>query len=277
MGQLFADTAQAIEDTLIARLRETPPWRKLAMVAEMNAAGQQLLLLSLRERHPEQSLQALRCQAARLRYGAELAPAIQPVEAEESGMLPEPIDVMLRATRILEQLDIPYAVGGSMAAAAHGVARTTFDVDLVAAITGEDADDLIAALAAEFYLDEQMARDAIARQGSFNLIHNRTLFKVDIFVATTRAFDQQQLARRVHRVVAETQESAFLLSPEDVVLAKLDWYRLGNNVSDRQWQDVQGVLTMQRDTLDYMYLHEAAAELGVAALLEQALQERDAR
>ncbi len=276
MGRLFADTDQATEDILIARLRATPSWRKLAMVAEMNAAAHQLTLLGLRARHPEQSPQALRRQVARLRYGAELAPAIQPVEAEESGMLPEPIDVMLRATRILEQLDIPYAVGGSMAAAAHGVARTTFDVDLVAAIAAKDADDLIAALAAEFYLDEQMARDAIARQGSFNLIHNRTLFKVDIFVATTRAFDRQQLARRVRRAVAETQEAAFLLSPEDVVLAKLDWYRLGNNVSDRQWQDVQGVLTLQRDTLDYAYLRQAAAELGVADLLDQALRERDA-
>ncbi len=64
---------------------------------------------------------------------------------------------------------------------------------------------------------------------------------------------------------------------EDVVLAKLDWYRLGNNVSDRQWQDVQGVLTLQRDTLDDAYLRQAVADLSLTDRLEQALRERDAR
>ena len=33
---------------------------------------------------------------------------------------------------------------------------------------------------------------------------------------------------------------ALVSSPEDTLLAKLEWYRMGGEVSERQWRDVQG-------------------------------------
>ena len=61
-------------------------------------------------------------------------------------------------------------------------------------------------------------------------------------------------------------------SPEDTILSKLEWYRLGGEVSERQWRDVLGVLKTCAGELDLDYLHKWAKEIGVTDLLERALQ-----
>ncbi len=63
------------------------------------------------------------------------------------------------------------------------------------------------------------------------------------------------------------------MTSSDIVLAKLEWYRLGGEVSDRQWQDVIGVLAVQAEGLDLDYLRRWAEQLGVRNLLERALAE----
>ena len=57
------------------------------------------------------------------------------------------------------------------------------------------------------------------------------------------------------------------------MLAKLQWYRDGGGVSDRQWNDVLGVLKVQGATLDRAYLEEWARELGLTDLLRRALED----
>ena len=73
--------------------------------------------------------------------------------------------------------------------------------------------------------------------------------------------------------MGEEKVSLFVLSPEDIVLAKLEWYRMGNEISDRQWRDILGVLMIQQGQLDHPYLRRMADMLGVEDLLERALQE----
>ena len=65
----------------------------------------------------------------------------------------------------------------------------------------------------------------------------------------------------------------FVASPEDTILAKLEWYRLGDEISDRQWRDILGVLAVQGDRLDLAYMRQWAATLDVSDLLERALGE----
>ena len=188
--------------------------------------------------------------------------------------IPEPIAVTLVVVAVLEQLGVRYFIGGSLASAAQGAARATVDADIVADLRPEHIAPLVQALGAAFYFDRATITAAVRKWGSFNLIHLKTMFKVDIFVNKGRPFDQSQLERRVRQILAtEPETSAYLASPEDTILAKLDWYRQGGEVSDRQWRDVISVLKVQRGRLDDNYMRTWAAQLEIADLLERVQRE----
>ena len=189
-------------------------------------------------------------------------------------MLPEQIAVTMLVSDALETLGVQYVIGGSFASALHGVMRATMDADLMADLREEDIAPLVQMLGEGFYADAEMMREAIVQHSSFHLIHLDTMFKVDEFVARPRDFDRTQLARRQLHLLSEDPERwAYVASAEDTILAKLEWYRLGGEGSDRQWRDALGVLKVQGLRLDLAYMHQIAAGLGVKDLLERALEE----
>ncbi len=187
---------------------------------------------------------------------------------------PEPIAVTSQVTDALEKLGIRYAIGGSMASAIHGVVRSSQDSDIVAEIGARHVQPFVRALQNDFYVDAEMIVDAIERRVSFNVIHRETMFKVDVFVAKPRAFDQSQLSRaRKETLASEPPLQAMVASAEDTLLAKLEWYRMGGETSERQWRDVLGMLQVQQGRLDAEYMRRWAKELGVQDLLERAMND----
>jgi hypothetical protein len=191
-----------------------------------------------------------------------------------SDKIPDPIQVTLKVTQAFEQLGINYLVGGSLASAIYGVGRGTLDSDIVAEIKPEQIQPLVEALKAEFYIDPEMIRDAIQHNSSFNLLHLETMFKVDVFIIKHRAFDHNQMQRRVLQMVGDLPaEHAYFSTAEDIILAKLEWFRAGGGVSDRQWQDILGVISLQAERLDFEYLQTWAKTLGVQELLQKAIKE----
>jgi len=173
-----------------------------------------------------------------------------------------------------EALGVRYYVTGSIASSAHGVARASVDADVVAELLPEHGPRLVAALQDAYYVPEARLRDAITRRASFNVIHLETMLKVDVFVAKGRAFDTRALERsRPERLATDSERRARLATAEDTVLAKLEWYRRGGEVSERQWADVLGILRVADASLDQAYLRQGAAELGVLDLLERAASE----
>ncbi len=100
------------------------------------------------------------------------------------------------------------------------------------------------------------------------------MFKIDIFVLSEDKLSQQEMSRREkYRVSDEPGQNLFLASVEDTILHKLYWFQLGKEVSERQWNDVLGVLQVQADKIDYSYLNQTAQKRGVLMLLERALEE----
>jgi hypothetical protein len=172
---------------------------------------------------------------------------------------------------------VRYYVGGSIASSIFGMPRTTMDVDLVADLRLEHVASLVDSLKGEYYASDSMIRDAIARRSCFNVIHMPTMYKVDIFVLKNRPYDHTAIERASPRPLDldAPRELFQVAAAEDTVLAKLEWYRLGDEVSERQWKDVLEVLRVQRTILDCDYMAQWAAELGVADLLQRAWQEAE--
>ncbi len=189
-------------------------------------------------------------------------------------MLPEPISVTIQVTKVLEELGIPYLIGGSLASTIYGMVRTTQDADIIADMKPVHVQPFITALQTEFYLDEAMIADSVLHNSSFNIIHRQTMFKVDVFIPPETAFQiSQRFRARKLIIVNQPEISAYFASPEDTILAKLEWYRKGNEVSERQWRDVIGMLKVRAGDLDLEYLKKWAIELDVGVLLEKALKE----
>ena len=169
-----------------------------------------------------------------------------------------------------ERLGIPYYVGGSVTSSFHGIPRATADVDLVADIQRKHVSLLVNLLETAYYIDRDMILEAIQRRASFNLIHLETTLKIDIFILKSTLYDQEAFQRRRKGIMDEEQLLEFYLaSPEDIILSKLDWFRMGGGVSDRQWKDVMGVLKVQKEHLDMDYLHHWAEELDLTDLFTQ--------
>ena len=175
----------------------------------------------------------------------------------------------------LERLNIPYYIGGSIASSVYGIERATIDVDLVSELRQEHVKLLVQGLKTDYFIDEEMIYDAIRNKSSFNLIHLATMLKIDIFISAGRQFDRKSFERRRKDSISDEPGSVqvFLCSAEDTILSKLEWYKSGGNVSERQWKDIIGIIKVQGELLDKYYLHNWAEELGVADLLEKALSE----
>lgn len=184
------------------------------------------------------------------------------------------IRMTLLVTDVLERMGISYAVGGSMSSSVHGIMRSTMDVDIVADLQLQHIPAFVAALSNEFYADDEMMRDAIEHHSSFNLIHLETAYKVDVFIPKQRVFDQLQLQRRMPSLIMTNPDrTVYVTSPEDIILSKLEWYRMGGEVSERQWRDILGVMKTRSGQLDLAYLRKLAKMLKVDDLFERILAE----
>ncbi|CAN5905269.1 hypothetical protein BH23PLA1_BH23PLA1_25260 [soil metagenome] len=191
---------------------------------------------------------------------------------EETGM-DQPIEsqrVVREVVAAFQALGIDHALGGSMASSIHGIARYTADADLTVEPFPGKENALVSRFGPDYYLSPEAIRTAVQERSSFNIIHIAIGFKVDVFVKKKRPFDVSLMGRRLQGAVPDPEGSGppiDLVAAEDIILLKLEWYRLGNETSDRQWSDILGVLRVQGDRLDNAYLDHWAAELNVADLL----------
>ena len=161
--------------------------------------------------------------------------------------------LFVRIRDALHAAGVPHMLTGSFASSIHGAPRATQDVDIVIAPTREQLLALLAEFPdTEYYVSREAALDALARRGQFNLIDYATGWKVDFIIRKQRAFSREEFERR--RKVALMDVELDVASAEDVLIAKLEWAKLGS--SDRQIEDAAGIIRLQAENLDIAYVEQ---------------------
>jgi hypothetical protein len=152
--------------------------------------------------------------------------------------------------------------------------RASAGIDFVIDPDREQLESLARALEPTFYVSRTAISEALSNRGTFNAIHDASSFKIDFFIKGTAPFDAEELRRSIRQAVGDEHGRAILLkSAEDTILRKLEWFRRGGEVSERQWQDVLSILAAASGHLDETHLARWSRELGVADLLERARKE----
>ena len=182
------------------------------------------------------------------------------------------IEALEPVAKVLQEMNIKFYIGGSVASSFHGASRSTMNVDLVADFEAKDVNQFVTRLQNEYYVSKTAIIDAIARMSCFNLIHLPSSFKVDVFVLKKRPFGINSMNRAVAGKIDLLSNTEFpIASPEDTILSMLEWYRLGNEASERQWEDVVRVMKVLGDQADRNYLLQNADDLKVVDLVQKLL------
>lgn len=167
-------------------------------------------------------------------------------------------DFLSRLLAAFERVKLPYMLTGSVASSAHGVPRSTRDLDIVIAPTRAQLLALMREFPSDrYYADEQQALQALANRSQFNVIDFATGWKADFIIAQDSEYGRCALARRA--LIDIAGNSVYVAAPEDVLIAKLQWANLGK--SDRQLQDAAGIISTQGRKLDVGYVERWVREL----------------
>ncbi len=267
------DTSAEARSVLDAVYRAMLTARKWAILGDLYRMGRDLHAAGVRVRRPGATPAEIRAEWIATHLSEV---PFQAIPHKEPGM-DQPIDnlrVVREVIAALDSLGIAYALGGSLASGIHGITRYTSDADVsVEPFEGLEG-RFVASFGPDYYVSLDAVRQALRDRSTFNIINTSMGFKVDVFVRKDRSFERSLMRRKVFAAMADAPDRPIsVVSAEDSILLKLEWYRLGGETSERQWLDVLGVLRVQAGRLDEAYLDLWAAELGVADLLADARRE----
>jgi hypothetical protein len=271
--KLLDDTSPEARKVLIECYRRMSPARKWHLLDDAYRTVRNLHAVGFRMRNPGATPQHFQCDWIRHLMGKDWqSGALE--ERVVKLQSPEQQAVIRFVASVFRKLGITYAIGGALAGSIHGINRSTEDVDIaVEPFPGRET-EFAASFGPDYYADVPMMQQANRERSSFYMIHYGTGFKVDVFIRKDRPFDLSVLSRRVSTEAEPVSgQTIDVVSAEDVVLLKLEWFRLGDEVSDRQWSDILAVLRVQAGQLDEAYLNHWANELGVMDLLEKVRQQ----
>jgi hypothetical protein len=183
----------------------------------------------------------------------------------------ELVDLLRRVIEALEALGIPYLVTGSVASMAYGEPRLTNDIDVVAAFEVKYIEGFLKRFPQnEFYISEEMVREAIRHRSQFNIIHPSSGLKVDVIIKEETPFDNSRF-KRIRRISPEESYQANFASPEDVIIKKMEYYKEGG--SEKHLRDITGILRVTGDAVDRGYIREWAERMNLVEIWE-AIQKR---
>jgi hypothetical protein len=178
-----------------------------------------------------------------------------------------PGDMLRRISSLLEQAGVPYMLTGSFASSVYGMHRGSPNINFIIAAEEAGVRRLLGHLPQlDFYSDLNHALDACRHGSIFNVIDHVTGLKIDFIFLKNQVFNQKEFGRR--KKVSVSEVPLYIATPEDVVIANLEWEKLGK--SSRQIEDAAGILKVRRDQLDLPYIEKWVHEIGLSTQWSQA-------
>jgi len=180
-------------------------------------------------------------------------------------------ELLKKVIQVLEAVDIPYMVTGSIASSLQGEPRLTHDIDIIISVTTSSVKTLLKVFPPpDYHLDEGSIYEAIKTNYSFNLIDVKGGNKVDFWLLTDEPFDQSRFSRRYLEKFKDIK--IYVSRPEDTILAKLRWAKFSNG-SEKQFKDALRIYEVQHPNLDIEYIINWSKVLGIESLFERLLNE----
>ncbi|MFH1620166.1 MAG: nucleotidyl transferase AbiEii/AbiGii toxin family protein [bacterium] len=177
------------------------------------------------------------------------------------------LNVLRLVVERFKNIGIPYMLTGSTAMNFYAVPRMTRDIDIIAEISLKDVNGFYDVFRNDFYIEPDDISNAVKTCGSFNIIHNETLVKVDVLIRKHEAYRKLEFGRRKKQDISGFTMQ--VVSPEDLILSKLCWTKACE--SETQIKDVANIMGSVKD-LDRKYMTEWAGRLGVADLLKKIMR-----
>ena len=265
------DTSPDVEQRIREILRAMPFHKKWEQMGAIYHTGRILFAAGVHARSPQATDEDVQAEWDVACLGPEVSLPRRRFDVSDTT---EQLRVLREVLDIVTSMHIDYALGGSWASSMMGKMRFTHDADITVEPFPGREKEFCARFGVDYYISLPAVQDAVRRRSTFNILYTPLSFKVDCFVRKDRPFEVSAMARRQARTFpGDSAQSIVCISPEDLILFKLEWYRLGNETSEQQWKDIRGVFETQGDRLDQAYLDHWAAELGVADLLQRVRQE----
>ncbi|MCK4306369.1 MAG: nucleotidyl transferase AbiEii/AbiGii toxin family protein [Candidatus Eisenbacteria sp.] len=165
----------------------------------------------------------------------------------------------------LASANVPYMLTGSLAMAMYAEPRMTRDIDIVIEYRPRDSNRIAQLFEDISYVDSSRIEEAARHEGMFNILHNEWIIKADFIARKSGAYRVLEFSRR--REIDVEGVNISVVSPEDLVLSKLDWAKASS--SELQMRDVRTIVAFVTD-LDLEYLRKWAQQLGLTQLLDEA-------
>jgi hypothetical protein len=172
------------------------------------------------------------------------------------------LDVVRDVSARFERAGVAFMLTGSMAMNYYAEPRMTRDIDLVVALSAGDSEVIVRNFEQDYYVSREAVREAIAREGMFNLIHNETVIKVDVIVRKSSLYRRSEFERRARIHIEDF--STYIVSKEDLIISKLCWAR--DSHSELQLRDIRNLIATG---CDRGYIDSWTNELGVHNLWQE--------
>ena len=168
-----------------------------------------------------------------------------------------------RLVDAFEAANIPYMVVGSLSSSFYGIARSTYDADIVVAAPVAVVQGVVTGLGDDFRIDSQLSFESLTGTTRRMIRIRETTFVIELFQLSLDRFDLQRFERRTRILLPSLGRTVFFPTAEDVIIMKLQWGRA------KDLDDARGVMAVQSDALDWDYIRMWTTEHRTLARMNE--------